>query len=107
MTDHLAEARLVAETARAPPKRSSGFLRMNVLGGSANEGHLPLAPISHPPIRDSSRSRSRWMRRMTSGEISPRLRREIMASLSAASSSRRQFRQVEELPTYSSVVPPA
>jgi hypothetical protein len=69
---------------------------------SVNSGNgSPLAPIPQPPIRDSSRSRSRWMRRMTSGEISPRSRRETMVSLSAASSSRRQFRQLEELSVYS------
>src|SRR5215218_5253138 len=47
------------------------------------------------------------MRRMTSGEISPRSRRETMASLSAASSSRRQFRQAAELSVYSCVEPPS
>jgi hypothetical protein len=47
------------------------------------------------------------MRRMTSGLIAPSSRKDTMASRSAASNSRRQFRQVAELPAYSSVMPPA
>ncbi|MDQ4106514.1 MAG: hypothetical protein M3157_04985 [Actinomycetota bacterium] len=60
-----------------------------------------------PPIRDSSRSRSRMTRRITFGLISPRSRMLAMVSRSATSNSRRQLRQAVALSAYSSVVPPA
>src|SRR5215207_4195958 len=69
------------------------------------------APIhpwdDYPPRRDSCRSRSLSMRRITTGLILPSSRKDKTTSRSAASSSRRHSRQAAELSAYSSVVPPA
>ena len=56
-----------------------------------------LEGAGYPPMRDSSRSRSRSIQRIASVPISPASREERRASRSAAISSRRHLRQIAEL----------